>query len=313
MKAWQFIGVGQPLTLQDVDEPVPGPYDVVIDNKAAGLCHTDVAILDGPQAWLVPSLPQTLGHEFAGIVSDIGHLVTTVAVGDRVSCSMAVDTPGIGCDGGYAPKVRIPERLCVPIPDGLSFADAAAGSDAGATAYTSVHDAAQIQPGEKVGIIGIGGVGSFGARVAVLAGAEVYVAEPKKTLHDEALSWGVTACVTDTSDLAPFDLDAIIDYAGYGTTTAKAVEVVKARGRVVLVGQGIDTTTLNTTLLISKYLKVIGSGIDSDKGPVTNVYRLMLAGQLEPLITRITFDQIGEGIERLRAGTVRGRQVAILD
>ena len=60
MRAWQFIGVGKPLTLNEVPDPVPGPDDVVIDTKAAGLCHTDVAILEGPLAVLCKSVPQTL-------------------------------------------------------------------------------------------------------------------------------------------------------------------------------------------------------------------------------------------------------------
>lgn len=312
MRAWQFIGVGEPLTLREVPDPVPGPDDVVIDNRAAGLCHTDIAILDGPLAVLVPSTPQTLGHEFAGVVSAVGENVTSLSVGDRVAGEMALDVPGVGSDGGYAEKVLIPARLCVPIPDGVSFALAAAGSDAGATAYFGVHGAGRVQPGEKVGVIGIGGVGSFGARIAVIAGAEVYVAETKEELHDEALSWGVKACVSDVSDLAQFGVDVVIDYAGFGTTTSKAVEVVNPHGRVVLVGMGAAETTLNTTLLITKHLTLIGSGVEG-KESVQNVYRLMAEGALDPLITPTTFEQIGEGIELLHHGKVKGRMVALID
>lgn len=312
MRAWQFMGPGKPISLNEIPDPVAGPDDVVIETKAAGLCHTDIGILQGPLAVLCAKCPQTLGHEIAGQIISVGENVKDFKVGDRVAAIMALDVPGIGSDGGYAEKVLIPARLAVKIPDGVTYAQAAAGSDAGATGYFGVHGAGHVKATEKVGIIGFGGVGSFGTRAAVLTGAEVYVAELKEELHEEALAMGVKACVKDARELAQFGCDVIIDYAGFGITTSIAVEVVNPHGRVVVVGMGKDETTINTTLLITKHLTFIGSGVEGTES-VLAVYDLIGKGEIKPLITEIKFEEIGEGLERLEQGNLKGRLVAVMD
>ena len=95
MKAWQFIGEGQPLTLNEVPEPTAGPGEVLIDVLAAGLCHSDVGFLEGAiPAAMFGELPRTLGHEVAGRVRELGEGVTSVKVGDTVAVVMSAEGPG---------------------------------------------------------------------------------------------------------------------------------------------------------------------------------------------------------------------------
>src|SRR3954471_10443804 len=104
MRAWRFIGTGSSPCPAGGGPPEPGPEQVVVDIRAAGLCHTDVGILDDPQ-WLqrLGALPVTLGHEVAGVITALGDGVPGVRIGDAVGISPAGSTrPGLARDGGYA-------------------------------------------------------------------------------------------------------------------------------------------------------------------------------------------------------------------
>lgn len=135
----------------------PGPNEVLIDVKAAGLCHTDVGIMEGVLSHTLAKRPQTIGHEIAGVVSGVGDSVDAFSLGDKVVVSAQIDGPGGGYDGGYADKVVAPAKYVVPLRDGVSWEQAAAATDAGATSYHATVTVAGAAPGVKVGIIGFGG------------------------------------------------------------------------------------------------------------------------------------------------------------
>ncbi|MGO1736769.1 MAG: alcohol dehydrogenase catalytic domain-containing protein, partial [Leucobacter sp.] len=148
MKAWQYVGAGQSLTLNDIDEPTPGAGEIAVSVKAVGLCHSDVGILEGviPE-WVLGDVPQTLGHEVAGVVSGLGEGVTKFAIGDRVGLHMSEDGPGMGVPGGYASTVTISEDLVANVPDDVAFPEAAAATDAGMTPYHAIAVAGQVTKG----------------------------------------------------------------------------------------------------------------------------------------------------------------------
>lgn len=310
MKAWMFNGAGNPLELKEVPEPVAKPGEIVIDVKASGLCHSDVSALDDPN-WRVNfgDLPLVLGHEPAGVVSAVGDGVTNVKVGDRVGIpSGPPNVNGYFRDGGYAEKTTAIATEVVKIPDSLDFIRAASGTDAGNVAHHAVVTQGKVEAGQKVGIIGIGGLGQVGARIAVLMGAEVYAAEPKEEVWPMARDFGVVRCVTDVRELADVGLDTVIDFAGFGSTTLGAIEVVREHGRVVQVGMGRLVFEFNTNLLIIKQVELLGSmggGVED----LTGVYEMMASGGLDPKITTMRFDQVDEGLELLRQGKVQGRLV----
>lgn len=312
MKAWQFTNTHEPLTLADVPEPRPGPGEVLIDIKAAGLCHSDVGLLED-EGWLqtLAKRPITIGHEVAGVIAELGAGVSGWTVGDRVGIcpTTAAGAPGYVRDGGFSYKTVTPAISLVRIPEGVSFVQGAAGTDAGMTSHHAVIANGQAGQGSTVGIIGFGGLGQIGARVAVLAGADVYVAEVNERVWQSARDAGVKDVKKSIKDFAGVNFDVIVDFAGFGTTTAEAIDVVGIGGRVVQVGMGRLEATISTASLILRKVTLIGSQ-GGTKEDVEGVYRYLATGKLTPTITQITFNEIPDGIDRLKRGEVVGRLVA---
>lgn len=316
MKAWQFTNTNEPLVLNEVDVPTAGAGEVVLDMKAAGLCHSDVGLLED-EGWLelLAKRPITIGHENAGVVAEVGEGVTDFKVGDRVGvCPTAEDVgaPGYAFDGGFAPKMAVPAAALVPLPDEVDFVNGAAATDAGMTSYSAVVTAGGVTEGTKLGIIGLGGLGQLGARAAVLLGAEVYVAEINEGVWDLGKEIGVKDIKKSIKDFEDVGLDVIVDYAGFGDTTADSIDVVAPGGKVIQVGMGRLESTINTRNLITKAVTLQGS-VGGTKEDVAGIYELMATGNMNPKITTISFDEIPEGIEKLKRGEVVGRLVAVYE
>ena len=312
MRAWQFTNTHEPLVLTEVDEPTAAPGEVVVDIRAAGLCHSDVGLMED-EGWLTMLVkrPITIGHEVAGVVAELGAGVTDWRVGDRVGLcpTTTAGAPGYSRDGGYTYRIAMPALALVRIPDNVPFALGAAGTDAGMTSHHAVIAAGGVTAGTKVGIIGLGGLGQIGARIGVLAGAEVYVAEINRAVWGLAEPLGVARVASSITEFADVGLDVIVDLAGFGTTTAQAIETVRRGGRVVQVGMGRLEATISTKALILNRVTLVGSA-GGTKDDVAGVYGYFATGKLAPVITDITFDEIPDGLDRLRRGDVTGRLVA---
>lgn len=314
MKAWQFTTTNEPLVLAEIPEPTPGPGEVVLDIKVAGLCHSDVGAMT-EESWLplIPNRPIVIGHEIAGVISAVGLSVTEWVVGDKVGVWVgpgdAALSPGYGRDGGFTFKHRVAAEYLVRMPEGLTFALAALGTDAGATAYHATMIQGAVAAGDKVGIIGLGGLGQVGARVAVVAGAEVHVAEVNEAVWPLATELGCASVVGDVAEWAGKDFDVIIDFAGYGTTTAGALKAVGRNGKVVLVGMARAESTINTFDLILQQRILLGS-VANTKDDLVAIYALLSSGQVKPVVTVIEFDDIPQGLDDLRHHRVTGRVVA---
>ena len=141
MKPWQFTGTNNPLELNEVPEPHAGPGQVVVDVKAAGVCHSDVTALDDA-GWmpLFPHLPRTMGHENAGVITEAGEGMDQWKVGDRVGLAPVMsdgDAIGYGkWDGGFGPRLLATSDNLVRLPDEVPFDLGAMATDAGLTATT---------------------------------------------------------------------------------------------------------------------------------------------------------------------------------
>ncbi|MDO5513069.1 zinc-binding dehydrogenase [Corynebacterium sp.] len=312
MKAWQFTNTHEPLVLNEVPDPVAGEGEVVLEMKAAGLCHSDVGLLED-EGWLsmLAKRPITIGHENAGVVAEVGPGVTEFAVGDRVGVcpTTAAGAPGYSFDGGFAPKMAVAAEALVPLPDNVDFLQGAAATDAGMTSYAAVITQGGVKEGDVVGIIGLGGLGQIGAKVAMLAGADVYVAEVNEKvwpLAEELGAKGVKKSITEFEDVT---FDVIVDFAGFDTTTAQSVDIIRRDGTVVVVGMGKLESTISTKSLILNQARLVGSN-GGTKEDIAGVYEYMATGKLNPTITTIGFDEIPEGIEKLKNGEVVGRLVA---
>lgn len=315
MKAWQYVGDGEPITLNEVPEPVAGPGEVVLDVKAAGVCHTDVGHVDGVISYLLHAAEgeaRTMGHEIAGIVREVGEGVTDRRVGDRVVVRAAPEGPGTERDGGFAPLVSVQQELLVPLPDGVPWDQAAVATDGGMTSYHAVGARAEASPGLKLGLIGYGGLGSLGVQTALGRGAVVYVAEVREDRFPEILAAGVTDVATSVDAFADVGLDVIVDFAGFGTTTAQAIKTVRGGGRVVLVGLGAQFATIDSSDLVMRQIELVGS-MGGDNEDVAQVLQLMLDGKLVADTAPVTFDKLGDAVDRLRDGTNVGRAVILFD
>lgn len=313
MKAWQLTEFGDTLDLVEVATPRPRPDQVLIQVHAVGLCTSDLHIMDGSISMdgLSPTQsqpPAIIGHEIAGVIVEIGADVTDFTVGDRVS---ADSMPGVGVDihvgGGYGEYItRAPHQL-IRIPDAVGFVQAAVGTDAGSTAHKAVIGVAGVKAGTRVGIIGLGALGLNGARLAALAGAEVYAADVSDASFEAAKAAGVKGTYRSAEEFAPLDLDVIIDFAGMNTTKT-AIEVVKPGGRVVQVGLGMPEITFPASTLVFRQVHLVGSLAGSVEDTAA-LYRLMEAGSFSMDVETIRFEDINEGLSRMRRGEVQGRRL----
>ena len=151
MKAWHFTGIDEPLVKVELPDPVAGPGEVVIDVKAAGLCHTDVGVLHD-EGWLstLAYRPIVIGHEVSGTVAEVGEGVSDWQVGDRVGIcpTTPFGAPGFVTDGGFGEKVCCPASALVRIPDGVSFALGAAGAGYGQSFAANAHRLDQFGAGD---------------------------------------------------------------------------------------------------------------------------------------------------------------------
>src|SRR5438128_4661476 len=200
MKAVRLHHYEEQPKIDQVQEPkITGPLDVIVRIGGAGVCRTDLHIIEGQ--WAEKSgvaLPYTLGHENAGWVEAVGSAVSNVAVGDAVilhplvtcglcrACRDGDDVhctsssfPGIDTDGGYAEYLKTTARSTIKLDDSLQPADVAALADAGLTAYHAVAKAARtLRPGDKALVIGAGGLGHIGVQVLrALSSAEMIVVD----------------------------------------------------------------------------------------------------------------------------------------
>jgi D-arabinose 1-dehydrogenase-like Zn-dependent alcohol dehydrogenase len=140
-------------------------------------------------------------------------------------------------------------------------------------------------------------------------GAEVFVAEINTDIHERILASGAKKVVSDARDLAPEELEVIIDFAGFGTTTAAAVASVARQGRVVQVGLARREATIDIQDLVLREVQLLGSvtGTTSD---VAAVLDLMATGAISSKIVLTRFEDIQSSLERLQRGEIEGRLVA---
>lgn len=310
MRAWQFTEVGSPLSLNEVDSPTPGAGDILVSVRAAGLCHSDVGFVDGTLAGLLPFTPITLGHEIAGVVSAVGADVTAFSVGQNIVVPATLTGPGVAQNGGFADEVVVAADRVLALPDGVPFNQAAAATDAGLTSFHAVSVQGRVSAGTRVCIVGLGGLGSLGAQMALALGATVFVAEKNPDVHEYAESLGVERVENDIAAFAGEELDVVLDFAGAGSTTDGAVPALRPGGRIVLVGLAVARAELDLQTITLKELEIVGSMTGSMEDCAA-VLDLIADGKLESRITQITFDEVGEGISKLQRGEVIGRLVAV--
>jgi alcohol dehydrogenase, propanol-preferring len=306
--------------------PQARPGWVVLNVEAAGMCHSDVAIVDGPGVGWLSHYLIVLGHEVAGTVAELGDAVTGFAIGDRVAVCLSAgrdeaglplgpgthqgrdggSAPGLHVDGGYAEQCSVRATRLMHIPEGVSYEVAAVTTDAVITALHAVRTTASVQLGDTVAIIGLGGLGLNGVRIAYLCGANVYGVDVNEATYPAALEAGARECFQNVDALKSLRPTVIIDFAGMGVTTNSAIKVAPPEARIVLVGLGVGQMILETSPFVTKKIALLSS-LGGTREDLRLAYDLIGAGRLTPRVHEFAFEDINDALQMLRAGKATGR------
>ncbi|EOD43915.1 putative alcohol dehydrogenase protein [Neofusicoccum parvum UCRNP2] len=308
MKAYRWDGPDSGLDLCDVPVPAPATGEVLIQVEACGLCHSDCHIVSGPGASWIRKRPLILGHEVAGTIVATGEGVEEVQNGDRVAVALIPPDKAIGLeiDGGFAQFATVPAAWLERIPDGVTFEQAAVATDSLATAYHAVTAEANIDASTAVAIIGLGGLGMTGVKIATLRGATVYAFDIDTNKFDAASRAGAKACFSSLAEAGDIVFDVVVDFVGMSQTITAALNAVKRFGRIVVVGLGDEKLTFPTFSLVRKNIQIVGS-LGAQSEDLRAVLDLIAAGKLQPALEEIPFTQVNEGLRRLEQGKVLGR------
>lgn len=341
MKAVQFEQFAGPLAVVDVVMPTAPADGVVIEVKAAGLCRSDWHAWQGhdPDITVFPHIP---GHEFAGVVHEVGAEFSGLTVGDRVvfpfvcgcgQCSWCESgnaqvcpdqwQPGFSGPGTYAQFVAIPRAdfNAVKLPDEVPFDVAASLGCRFATSYRAIKHVASVTQGEIVAVFGCGGIGLAAVMVAASSGAQVIAVDVNDYALELARQAGA-AYVINAGDgsvveaiqaIVPGGVDVSVDALGSIETSRTAVESLRVQGRHVQIGLLLpakigDRATVPMHLVIGRELQVLGS-----HGMAAAAYPQMLSdiasGAIDPgrFITRtISLDEVPEALAAMSEGTEPG-------
>lgn len=342
MKVVRVVGYHQNLKLDETPEPqITSPMDVIVKIGAAGVCRTDIHILEGQ--WEEKSgvkLPYTIGHENAGWVHAKGDGVTNVEVGDKVilhplvtcglcrACRFGDDVhcensvfPGINTDGGYAEYLKTGARSVIKLDPKLEPTDVAALADAGLTAYHAVAKAAKkLRPGNFVVMIGAGGLGHIGIQVLkAISGATLIVIDRNPDALKLAKDLGADHIVQSTADGKFVDevlkltggkgAEAIIDFVAEGGSTKTGIKMIRRAGDYYIVGYGenIDVPTID---IISTEINFIGNLVGS-YNDLEELMVLAAQGKVKLHTSIYKLEDFQKAIDDLSAGKVRGRAILV--
>jgi NAD+-dependent secondary alcohol dehydrogenase Adh1 len=313
---------------------------VIVRIGGAGLCRTDLHIIDGWFADVIPAdLPVVLGHENAGWVHAVGPAVEHLAVGDPVlchpnltcglcracragddmRCAQGPNLPGLMCAGGMAELFKTSARAIVKLPAGTEPAQAAALADAGLTAYHAVGKAVPaLGPGSAVAVIGAGGLGHIGIQcLKAMTSAQVIAVDTSDEALELALNCGADQVVVADGSQAQQvrDLtggaDAVFDFVGEDETIGDSVAMLRPAGTYYLVGYG-GTVRLPTLQLVLGEITVVGNLI-GNYADLAGLVRLAGEGKVRLRCARYPLDAAADAISDLRDRKIHGRAILTPD
>jgi NAD+-dependent secondary alcohol dehydrogenase Adh1 len=339
MKAVRIHGYHQQPVVDDIPEPkISGPLDVIVKIGGAGVCRTDLHIIEGQwEAAMNPSLPYVLGHENAGWVQEVGSAVTNVAPGDTVilhptptcglchACRAGDDMhcennsfPGLSHDGGMAEYLLTSARCCVKLDPSTQPKDVAALADAGITAYHAVRKALPLlYPGTSAVVIGAGGLGHIGIQcVAALSAASLIVVDrnPDALKLAEQLGAQHTVVadgnqVAAVQELTKGGANVVFDFVAEQGAENEGWAMTRRAGSYYVIGYGGELH-IPTLDVIGTERNVIGNIV----GTYNDLAELMVlaqAGKVTLHTRTYPLAQAPEALADLDAGRVRGRAILV--
>ena len=348
MKAARIIKTKEPLEIKDVAIPKPRNDQVLVRVESAGVCHSDLHLWEGgyagPQGVFMKvedrgvKFPLTPGHEVAGTIEEMGESVTGFSKGDRVlvypwigegtcpACRIGeeniCDSPrsiGVYQDGGYSELVLVPSHKYL-VKLGTFDPNAAASlACSGLTAYTAVKKAAS-QPGDTLVIIGAGGLGLMAvqlakaitnARIAIVDIDDKKLAEAKRLGADELINSGAGDPVKSVKDITAGGLgaEAVIDFVNNAKTAPNSLNMLRKRGKLVMVGLFGGSLELNLPLVPLRAFTLTGA-YTGKFADLVELVQLAKMNKIQSVVSRkFTLDQANNALEELKGGKIIGRAV----
>ncbi len=340
MKAVRLHEFHQMPVIDEVPDPaIGGPLDVIVKIGGAGVCRTDLHIMEGQwDAAMGTPLPYILGHENAGWVHEIGPAVTNVAVGDTVilhptptcglchACRAGDDMhcinaafPGLSTDGGMAEYLLTSARACVKLDPQTRPQDVAALADAGITAYHAVRKAIPLlYPGTTCVVIGAGGLGHIGVQcLAALTATRIIVvdrnpdalklAEQLGARHTVVADGGQVEAVKDLT--GGNGAEVVLDFVAEQGAEMDGWNMTAAGGSYFVIGYG-GTLEIPTLDIISTERNIIGN-IVGTYNELAELMALAQAGKVTLHTRTYPLDAAVEALTDLDAGRVRGRAILV--
>jgi len=330
----EHIGT-EPLKLEEVEEPkADGPLDVIVRIGGAGLCRTDLHIIEGQWAPLVGiELPYTPGHENAGWIHEIGSAVSNVEVGDAVivhphitcglcrACRNGDDMhcvnplfPGIDTDGGMAELLKTNARAVIKLPDGVEPRDVAAHADAGLTAYHAVKKAVpMLHPGTRTVVIGAGGLGHIGIQsLKALCATEVIVMDRSEEALEVAKKLGADqTVVADGSHVDKImemtdgnGAEVVLDFVGEMGAEKDGWNITARAGSHYIIGYG-GTIEVPTIDVISTERNIVGNLVGT-YNDLAELMTLQAQGKVSLQTHTYSLDAVNDAINDLNQGRIPG-------
>jgi alcohol dehydrogenase (NADP+) len=336
-KAYVAASPTAPLEPGTVERRDPGDFEVRVAIKFTGICHSDIHTARGD--WARVSYPVVVGHEIAGVVEEVGAKVTRHSVGDRVGVGCFVDScrecancrageeqyclsgatstynsvgrDGLPTAGGYSTSIVVDEDYVLRIPDGISLAAAAPLLCAGITMYSPLRNW-NAGPGKRVAIIGMGGLGHMGVKIAAALGSEVTVLSQSLKKQEDAVRLGARHYYA-TSDPATFDIleghfDLIINTVSADIDVDNYLSLLDLDGTMVLVGLPSKPLTQRAWSLVGYRRNLAGSKMGGIR-QTQEMLNFCAAHGLGADVDVIPASEINDAYDRVIASDVRYRFV----
>lgn len=336
MKAAVINAPNTAVRIEQRDCPSAGCDEVLIRVYACGVCHGDLMLQLGQFPFArYPIVP---GHEIAGVIEEVGKDVAELQPGDRVGlsalfsscggCEQCLDGDeflcsqmqftGITKDGGYQQFMLAPAAYVAPLPASLDFAEAAPLMCAGLTVFSGLRHAG-FEPGNKVAVIGLGGLGHMGVLFARAMGGRAAVLSTSADKEDEARELGAERFINLKTESPSEALRAWEGGADIILATSPAAEPMMAafpglglNGTMVVLGAPPDNIAVNPMELIMGRRRLMGSPAGSRKD-LRDVLHLAAAHSLRPRVTTIPLDDANQALKKMHQKSIHGRAVLVMD
>ncbi len=339
MKALVLRQYNRRLALEDVDDPIPEAGDVVVRVGACGMCYTDVKIFRGELSGAI-GLPHVPGHEVAGQVVDVGPGVSNKLLGARGICAFLLGCRdcemcrtgrenlcfslrrlGFELPGGYAEYVTLPAYNFCPSVGDTPYEEWAVIPDAIATPYHALNVLTRPRFGERILIVGCGGLGLHAVQIARRMGLEVLAVDQREHAIEAAQRYGATAALkAGTGDPVEFvmahthglGVDYLLEGVGNAETLTFGLRCLKKGGTCVIMGYDpVNPVPVRLIDVHNNEWRILGTKA-ATKQDMQQVLRLVDTGAIEAVVSRtIGMNDVNEALDRIAAGGVLGRTVIV--